>query len=208
MGHSLLIWSLKGGQGKTSISIQISLLEDYYIVTNDIISPIEKIIDHKKVLKLTPTQEIPNLPNKINVIYDFGGYPDQRLIKLFKKIDYCIIPIAIESNDDIFEKQGLITSINEVSQYTKKIIIVINKVDNKFKKTIESIKKLLIKSFPSKDKKASLFPIFEIKKTSAFSKSIKKKKSIKVLCENNPLLSYHYKEPLKQINELIIFTKK
>lgn len=206
-GKRLLVWSLKGGQGKTTLSTQISLLTGSYIMTNDIISPVDRVLEAKKVLKLTSSQKMPELPSNINLIYDFGGYPDQRLIWIFKHIDYCIIPIAIESNDDIFEKQGLLDSVNEVSKYTKNIIVVINKAENRVKETVVSIRNLLIKHFPNEDKNHSFFPIFEVKRSNAFSQSIRKKMSIRELC-SNPLLKYHFKEPLNQMNELINFISK
>ena len=195
----ILIWNLKGGQGKTSIAIQFCLLKSFYIVTNDLITPLDKIIEKKRVLKLLSNQELPVVPDSIDVIYDFGGYADNRLIQLFNQIDFCIIPIAIESVESIFETQGLLESVNEINQFIpdKKIIIIFNKVDKKFQKTMDNIRNILIDKFPKKT-----FKIIEIKKSSAFSKSIQKTKSIEQLCQN-PLLKYHYQPVLKQINELL-----
>ena len=40
----LLIWNLKGGQGKTSLSLAIALEKGFYVLTNDVHSPIDEIL--------------------------------------------------------------------------------------------------------------------------------------------------------------------
>ena len=31
-----VVWNLKGGQGKTVLSMAMAMLEDFYVVTNDV----------------------------------------------------------------------------------------------------------------------------------------------------------------------------
>ena len=43
----------------------------------------------------------------------------------------------------------------------------------------------------------------EVKKSTAFSRSIEKKKSLQELVDENPLFSFHYSKPLEQVRALL-----
>ena len=184
----ITVFNLKGGQGKTTLSLSIAMLYDFFIVTNDEYSPINKLLPSGHVKHITKDQGLPSIPDSINVIYDFGGYPDVRVIEASKMSDWVLIPIIYESPLDM---QTAIKTIREIEQHTKKIVIVINKTK---KGDMEKAKKILDDFFS--------YPLFEVKKSTVFIHMVQKKQSIKSLFEGNYLYRYHYKEPYRQIEAL------
>lgn len=186
------IWSLKGGVGKSSIAGNLAHTLGYGVVTNDIYSPINRMMPEGKCLKLLPNQEIPAPVLKKNngLIFDFGGYLDARIASALKVSKYVIIPI-IEADD--FNVQGLISSIAEVKVLNNNIIIVLNKM----KKTQMAIVKSELK------KHKYPYPIFEINSSSALVRVTKQKESIKEMVKRGGLLGYMYKEVNSQFEKLI-----
>ena len=45
----IVVWNLKGGQGKTVLSMAIAMLEGFYVVTNDIHSPIDEVLGEDSI---------------------------------------------------------------------------------------------------------------------------------------------------------------
>lgn len=189
----ITIFNLKGGQGKTSLSLALALSSGYLIVTNDAYSPIDKVLPKGCVKHLLPNEELPEVPNNVDLIYDFGGYPDRRVIQAVKSSDWLIVPVIYDSP---LEMQTTIKTISELEQYTDNIIIVVNKSQ---KDSLSITTEVLNKYFS--------YPIFEVKQTTAFSKMVMHKKSIEELCKDNVLLAYHYKNPLKQIQAIQKYIK-
>jgi len=190
----ITIWNLKGGQGKTVLSLALAMQYDFYVVTNDVHSPIDQILEDGKALRVGNNESLPDVPEELNLIYDFGGYPDHRVIEAAKKSKFVIIPIIYGS---ALEMQVTINAISEIEEYTNNIIIIANKCS---KGDFERVRETLSKFYQ--------YPIFEIKSSTAFSKSIDKKMSLGELIKSNPLFGYHYKKPLQQLEEVMNFISK
>ena len=77
----ITIFSLKGGVGKTSISVNLALTLKYGVITNDVYTPLERVVSKESLLKLEQNQALPDLPESYDIIFDFGGYVDSRVIK-------------------------------------------------------------------------------------------------------------------------------
>lgn len=185
-----VIWNLKGGQGKTVLSLAIAMLEGAFIVTNDVHSPVDEVLGSERALPLKMTESLPTVPSDVPLIYDFGGYPDARIIDAAKDAEFVVIPIVYESP---LEMQVTINAIAEIEKYNTNIIVVINKAG---KGDMERAKEV----FNSMDIK---YPMIEIKKSNAFSRAVEQKKSLEEMIAENPLLKYHYSKPLEQIRHLI-----
>lgn len=185
-----VIWNLKGGQGKTVLSLAIAMLEGAFIVTNDVHSPVDEVLGGERALPLKMTESLPTVPSDVDLIYDFGGYPDARIIDAAKDAEFVVIPIVYESP---LEMQVTINAIAEIEKYNTNIIVVINKAG---KGDMERAKEV----FESMD---ISYPMVEIKKSKAFSRAVEQKKSLEEMIAENPLLKYHYSKPLEQIHHLI-----
>lgn len=194
---NFVLWSLKGGVGKSSICVNLAYTLGYGIVTNDVYSPIEKVMSEGKYLKLLPEQEIPQqvLQNNKGILFDFGGYLDGRIRDAVKVSKYVMIPI-IEADD--FNIQGLISSIAELSAITNKIIIILNKMKKE--------QMALIKSELKKHKYP--YPVFEISASSALIRVVRQKESIRDMTKRGGLLAYMYQGVNEQFEQLINYITK
>lgn len=186
----IVVWNLKGGQGKTVLSIAIAMLEDFYVVTNDVHSPIDEVIGEDRALRMGMRDPLPEVPEGINLIYDFGGYPDARIIDAAKQADVVIVPIIYESP---LEMQVTLNALGEIEKYNDKIVIVLNKAKaGDFERA-----KAVFEQFDIH------YPVFEVKQSTAFSRAIEHKKSLQQMVDESPLFSFHYSKPLEQVRNLI-----
>lgn len=186
----IVVWNLKGGQGKTVLSVAMAMLADMYVVTNDVHSPIDEVLGEDKALRLGMRDKLPEVPDGVNLIYDFGGYPDARIIEAAKQADCIFIPIIYESP---LEMQVTINAIAEIEKYNSNIVIVLNKAKAGDYERAKEV-------FAQFDYE---YPLMEVKKSTVFSRSIEKKKSLQELVDENPLFSFHYSKPLEQVRALL-----
>lgn len=188
VGMKITVFNLKGGQGKTTISLSLALLRGFLVVTNDEYSPIDKVLPKGHVKHLKQGEALPSVPDSVNIIYDFGGHPDFRVIEAAKQSDWVIVPIVYDSPLDM---QTAIKTIREVETHNKHIVIVINRTK---KGDLDKARKVLDQFFNH--------PVFEVKQSTAFIKMVEKKKSIKDLMKDSYLFGYHYKLPHEQIEAI------
>lgn len=184
----ITVFNLKGGQGKTTVSLALALSYGFLVVTNDEYSPIDKVLPkgHAKILK--HAEQLPVVPDEVDIIYDFGGYPDARILSAMEKSQWVIVPVIYDSPLDV---QVTIKSVREIEKHNKNILLVANKSKSE---DVEALQKIF-KDFFS-------YPLLRIKKSTAFVKMIKTKQSLQELTENNMLLRHSYKEPLEQIEAI------
>jgi len=157
-GKKITIYTLKGGEGKTTLACAIALEGDWAIITNDVHSDLTSALDESHYLVLEPGQPLPTKKELegANIIFDPGGFLDSRMIDAIKMSDHVIIPVS-EFGKKLNTERFLAT-VFEIEQYNKNIIIVLNKItEENAKMAREELKK----------HKYS-YPIFEIKKNEAF----------------------------------------
>lgn len=190
----IAVFNLKGGQGKSSIALNLALSLKFDVISNDKITKLEKILPEDNFMKIEKDQDFPDIIENLNVIYDLGGWIDNRAIKPIKEADLVIIPmINTEMNNEVS-----INSINQVKQFNDNIMLIVNRSK---KNDFEYMKNDVIKTyFPNDD-----FPIFEIMDTTAFEQMLKRKMPIQEIVEVEPLLKYNYRKVNKQFNEIINF---
>ena len=190
----ITIFNLKGGQGKTTISLALALNYGFLVITNDEYSPIDKVLPTSDVKHLEQAEKLPAVPDEFNLIYDFGGYPDERLLDAVALSDWVIIPIIYDS---FLDMQTAIKTIKEIELYNKNIIIVINRTH----KGVFEKAKAVLDGFVK-------YPMFEVKQSTAFIKMVDTGKSIPELMAHNVLLKYHYKAPAEQIEAIKSYLDK
>ncbi|MBM3467484.1 MAG: ParA family protein [Alphaproteobacteria bacterium] len=183
----ITIWTTKGGCGKTNISAELALQLSYPVITNEQESMLSSIINTDRLLILKPNQEIPDM--NCGVIFDFGGYIDQRLEKVLTISDVILVPTLPEISDI----QGCINSLQTIQKYNKNIAIIVNKTESS--KDFENVESIITK--------IGTYPLFEIKKSRALPNIYLKKQSIKDMSDESPLERYSYRKILEQFNCLI-----
>lgn len=185
----IVVWNLKGGQGKTVLSLNLAMLEGAFVVTNDVHSPIDDVLGEDRALRLSMRDSLPDVPAEIPLIYDFGGYPDARIIEAAKTANHILIPLVYESP---LEMQVTINAISEIERYNPNITIILNKAKAG---DYERAHEVLGKFYE--------YPILEVKQSTAFARSIEQKKSLQQLVDENHLFSFHYSKPLEQLRNIL-----
>lgn len=189
----IIIFNIKGGQGKTSLAVNLALTLNAGVITNDLYSPLEKVLPENQFIKVDLNSDFPNIEeDNMNIIYDLGGWIDKRSVKLFGEADLIIIPII----NDYINNQVAINTIEEIKKYNENILIIANRTE---KKDYEDIANLIHEIYGDK------FPVLELKKTTAFSKIFARSKSIEDIIKEDKLLAFSYREVQKQIEKIIEF---
>jgi len=190
----ITIFSLKGGVGKTSISVNLALTLKYGIITNDVYTPLERVIAKESLLKLSQNQALPDLPENYDIIFDFGGYVDSRVVEAINISNYVIIPVT----SSYLDLQLAINTIEEIKKYNNNIIIVANMISSQKDYSLiqEAMKKMEYK-----------YPVMPIKRTASIKNIFSNKQSIESLVSKGGLSKYHYQNAKSQFDDLVKLLK-
>jgi MinD-like ATPase involved in chromosome partitioning or flagellar assembly len=188
-----IVWTIKGGDGKTSIAAEIALRLGLPIITNEPYTTLDIIFNEDTLLQLKRDEAVPNYGD-CGMMFDFGGYIDERVIDAIKQSDYVLVPTIPEVSDI----QVLINSIMEIQKYNQNIVVVVNKTESE--KDIEIVRQAV--------EQIGKFPIFEIKKSRALPNIYIEKKSIAEMVANSKISAWHYGKVDKQFCDIIDFITK
>ncbi len=116
-----------GRMGKTTIAYTIYKQSKipFKYVTNDIENAsieLEEFVGKGDLLYFPDGTEIDINPQD-NIIFDFGGKPDDRLLTVAEYVDLIIVPIAFQSSSEL---TLTIKNINALAERNSNILIVIN----------------------------------------------------------------------------------
>ena len=191
---NVLVFNKKGGVGKSSIAITIAAHLKYNLVTNDAANGIRDVYSNLlaknsiELIELSANQKELSFPDDKGLVFDFGGFIDKRLSVIAGFVDCCIIPICFESKADV---DPSIKTIIELSEYCKKIIIVINKTD---RDKAEELEKVLTNNFKHS--------VLLMPKTKYMNRLVDEGKTVFEASLENGLNKHLLKKPLSTFEEL------
>lgn len=197
-GKKVIVYSLKGSQGKTTIAAAIALELDWQIITNDAHSDLAKVVKEDNIFMLEPEQPLPSAKElgEANIVFDPGGFIDARMIEAIKMSDYVIVPV-VDLGRREFETDRFVASIFEVEQYSKNIVIVLNMLDDKSTDIARECMKVLKAEYKYP------YPIFEIKRTEAFENMIRKGIPVSQIAKQRGMFQRWFQPVDVQLNKLI-----
>ena len=212
MATRISVFSLKGGQGKTTTAANLFLTMKergfpVAIITNqpeteDEPSQHRKICTDGELCCLGWSEKPPQIPIDIDVIYDLGGFVDSRAIDILKSSDVVIIPVSYEGSN---EASGFRQSVSEAERYNSNIILLLNKhntalKDSKIKGYTEFLAQVEVY------KKQRGYKVFTVNNSSSVSRVISLVKSVEKQCEEcTPIIKRHF-QPIKNTFDEIITT--
>jgi cellulose biosynthesis protein BcsQ len=197
----ITVYNFKGGQGKSKIALNLAITLGYGIITNDEVSSHDLVLPEERIFKVLKHDPIPhNFKSNDNIIYDLGGFIDDRVIEAIKISDYVLVPVTNENDDDENIRVSVQT-IDSIECYNKNIVILANKTELK-----KSGTKVIQNDFQTiKDVMNSLYqyPVFDIKKSKAVSRIAKDKISIRDMMKEGGITAYSYSDINKQFDDII-----
>ena len=145
----VLVYSVKGGQGKTTVAIGYTKYKNAMYLTNDYESGTLDIYgdmfekNQLQIIKSETKLDFTKLKSIKNLVFDFGGWVDEKIITIAKNVDAIVIPIFYQSIADLMP---CIKTINSLLKYNKNILVLINNTDTN---DVKGLKNQLEKSFPN-----------------------------------------------------------
>lgn len=191
---SYVVYSIKGGVGKTTLSVQVSQMLDYTYVTNDSHSSAHNLMPEEKGF-LVSTEDYDEIPFDENVVYDFGGFKDSRINDIIKQASKIIIPTLTS----IVDVQATIATLKDVSEINKNIIIVINRTKNN-NKAIE-LKEYLEEEI-KKSYKDINFTILFVRDSSVLEDSLFDCEAIENKAGTNRFKRHIYRNAIEDMNNI------
>ena len=119
----LTTYNIKGGTGKTSISIQLAKALNLTYISNDKEGGACEVFDDNKSFLVTE-DEYTKIPLEKDCIYDLGGFrTNQNIYEIIKGSDFVIVPTLI-SRGDI---KGTIKMLEELHPDVAKVVWKFNR---------------------------------------------------------------------------------
>ena len=191
---SFVVYSIKGGVGKTTLSVQISQMFKHTYVTNDSHSSAHNLMPEEKGF-LVSSEEYDEIPYDHNVVYDFGGFKDTRINDIIKQANKIVIPTLTS----IVDVQATMATLKDVVEINKNIILVVNRAKNNNKAT--ELKEYLSDEIKKLDSNINI-PIIFVRESSVLEDSLFDCEYVETKAGNNRFKRHIYRNAIEDMIEL------
>lgn len=191
---SFVVYSIKGGVGKTTLSVQISQMIEYTYVTNDSHSSAHNLMPEEKGF-LVSSEEYEEIPYDDNVVYDFGGFKDTRINVIIKQANKILIPTLTS----IVDVQATLATLKDVIEINKNIVIIVNRAKNNNKAT--DLKEYLEDEIKKLDSNINI-PIIFVRESSVLEDSLFDCEYVETKAGNNRFKRHIYRNAIEDMIEL------
>lgn len=189
----LTVFNAKGGTGKTAIALNLALTYGYNLITNDRLSIVDEVLEPDRFRILNKSKTLPRYEADTPIVYDFGGFPDKRILKAFEESAFVIVPVL----PGFQNMQINLNIIAEIVRYIEsgRLVVVVNQTqDRQFEEAELSLRNF----FPELN-------IFNFKKSAAFAWMVEHHLSIRELADTFKLQRRHFTPVADQFDELASF---
>ena len=173
----IVFFSIKGGVGKTSISLSMALTYKYNFVTNDIVTSLEGIHSIKASKIASSLKKIPRpiLGSSKNQIFDIGamsGQIDPKAAHAISLADAVVIPTLCDTRS----VEATIQSIKFVKEACHNIFVIVNKVkdEKEYESIVEHLSPYVDEEFIYQMRETTLFKRIAEHGENFFTKIFKK----------------------------------
>lgn len=191
---SFVVYSIKGGVGKTTLSVQITQMLEHTYVTNDSHSSAHNLMPEEKGF-LVSIEEYEEIPYDDNIVYDFGGFKDTRINDIIKQAKKIVIPTLTS----IVDVQATMATLKDVIEINKNIVIVVNRAKNNNKAT--ELKEYLDDEIKKLDSNINI-PIIFVRESSVLEDSLFDCEYVETKAGNNRFKRHIYRNAIEDMIEL------
>lgn len=184
--------NLKGGLGKSTLSVILALETGAGVITNDLYSPIDKALPPGRCIKMDRDDVLDGLAQdkkKRKVILDFGGYADRRMLDAIKLADVVVVP-TVNAFADV---QVTLRTIKEIARHNRKILVVVNRAKSG---DLDEVRDIIHGT-------VGKYPVLPLKTSTALAGLYLNPKPISQLVTESGLNAHVYGELHQQIGAII-----
>lgn len=185
----IAVCQIKGGVGKTRVALNLAMTLDFGVITNDQYSVVERILSPERRKILGIDEKLPEIPPEIPIIFDFGGYPDVRMIEALRQSQFVLTPVLPHKED----LQIALDFIQDIKKYNKNIIIIVNRTKAG---DFDKIRRVFKNFYPE-------LAIFEIKESRVMSHLVEQKASVREIACKDKLHRKPYGKVARQFDTII-----
>lgn len=204
----IVVYSAKGGVGKSPISQNIAFDRGYPVGTNELSHLYADLLPENRVLEVEEGEEFPELPKETNMIFDLGGSLSKgsapSIVSALRQADLVIVPCFNDA--DAINKSAL--TILEVREVNPNILVVATKLEKRGKESFTDWSQSYEFQYITGQLDARTdhqWPALPLKMTRVFEAVREQRKSISQICDGFGLDRYLHRHVNDQFNAIYQF---